>query len=90
MYTNSTVDTLLEQARNATDQEKKSIILEKIETEITRDIPAIFLYSPDFIYIIPKNLKGVSINTITGTSERFLDVHKWYIDTIKVWNVFAN
>lgn len=90
MYTNATVDTLLEQARNTTDQEKKSVILEKIETEITKDMPAIFLYSPDFIYVIPKNLKGVSINTITGTSERFLDVHKWYIDTIKVWNIFAN
>jgi peptide/nickel transport system substrate-binding protein len=87
-YTNSKADKFLVDARSTSDTNKKVEALQGLEKEITNDVPAIFLYSPDFIYMIPKNLRGVSVDTITSGSERFLDAHKWYTDTEYVWKFF--
>ncbi len=86
MYTNSKVDKLLEEARQITD---KKIRLEKyaqFEVEITNDIPAIFIYTPELIYILPSKIKGFESGLINNRSERFEEIHKWYINTDKIWN----
>lgn len=87
-YTNSKADKFLVDARSTSDTNKKIEFLQGLEKEITNDVPAIFLYSPDFVYIIPKDLKGVSLEAITSTADRFLDAHKWYMDTEYVWKFF--
>ena len=48
---NITVDELLEDARTISEKDERLKKFEKFEEEIDNDIPAIFLYSPDFIYI---------------------------------------
>ena len=88
MYTNVKVDKLLSQARAEEDREKRITLLKSIEKEIDNDVPAVFLYSPDFIYVVPKNLRGISITGITSATERFLEVEKWYMNTEKVWTFF--
>ncbi|HBV01148.1 MAG TPA: hypothetical protein DEF00_01990 [Candidatus Taylorbacteria bacterium] len=89
MYTNSKVDKLLEEARSTTDIEKRiSAYTRAIET-ISDDEAAIFLYSPEFIYVLPKKIKGFTLSRTTTPSERFLDVSNWYINTEKVWTFFA-
>lgn len=87
MYTNSKVDKLLEEARRQEEDDKKKTLL-LIEELIIADAPAVFLYSPDFIYVVPENIKGISLDEITSSSERFLNVEKWFIETDKVWNIF--
>ncbi|MEI7513344.1 MAG: ABC transporter substrate-binding protein, partial [bacterium] len=64
MYTNANVDKLLENSRIINDQSKRAVIYQQIEKEILTDIPAVFMYSPDFIYILPKEIKGFSIGKI--------------------------
>ena len=89
MYTNSKVDKLLEEARSTTDIENRiSAYTRAIET-ISDDEAAIFLYSPEFIYVLPKKIKGFTLSRTTTPSERFLDVSNWYINTEKVWTFFA-
>ncbi|MCK4386733.1 MAG: hypothetical protein KAV41_01450, partial [Candidatus Pacebacteria bacterium] len=85
LYANITTDDLLEQIRITSDEKSKKEKLELFQKEIARDIPAIFLYSPDFIYISPKKIKNILIDKITIPSERFLDINNWYIKTDKVW-----
>ena len=90
LYANITADKLLEDARKATD---RSVMIEKyreFEEEIDNDIPAVFIYSPDFIYIIPKYIKAFELGAAVTPAERFLNIHKWYIETDKVWNFFVN
>ncbi len=89
LYTNVKADKLLEQIRTLSENDKKVDLYRQFEAEIAKDTPAIFLYAPDFIYIIPKEINGFSMGEITVPSERFLAVSKWYIDTDKVWNIFA-
>jgi hypothetical protein len=51
------------------------------------DIPATFLYSPDFIYVMPDNVKGMEdvSDGVTEASDEWDGVSKWYIDTDNVW-----
>jgi len=89
LYANIKADKLLEQARNMTNSKDRDAKYEQFKTEIKKDIPAIFLYYPDFIYVLPKNIKGVELGSATVPSERFLHVSKWYIDTDSVWQIFT-
>ncbi len=90
MYANITTDNLLEEIRVSTDEEGKKEKFIAFQEEITNDKPAIFLYSPEFIYIIPDKIKNIEIEQITIPSERFLNINQWYIETDKIWKVFLN
>lgn len=90
LYANSKVDKFLEEARTESNNEKRQEIYKNINKEIAKDVPAIFLFSPSYIYVTPKNLKGVDIETISTDSERFSTIHKWYLKKQHVWKIFAD
>ncbi len=89
LYTNIAADKLLEEARAVSDTEKREEKYRSFQEQVEMDIPAIFLYSPEYIYLALNNLKGFDTENITIPSERFSQVYKWYIDTEKVWKIFA-
>ncbi len=89
LYANITADKLLEQAREITETEERSIKYEQFKKEVGKDIPAIFLYYPDFIYVLPEKIKGVVLSSATIPSERFLHIANWYTETTKVWKIFT-
>lgn len=88
LYTSSAVDKLLTEIRNETDREKRTELYMKVSDEITNDEPATFLYSPEFIYILPRHIKKAEMASIVTGSERFSNINKWYIETDNVWNLF--
>lgn len=88
-YINVKADKILEKARTVTDIQDRLDQYAAFETEVRNDIPAIFIYAPNFIYILPKNIQGVAIGSITMSSERFSDISQWYIDTENVWKIFV-
>lgn len=88
MYTNSTVDKLLEDARKTLDTASRIDKYKKFEAEVMKDIPAIFLYTPDFIYVTPNKVKNNDLGIITLPFERFININNWYIETNKLWKVF--
>jgi len=89
MYTNAKVDKILEEAGVTINEKERIKKYAQFETEIKKDMPAIFLYSPNFIYVVSPNLKGLSIDHIISLSDRFLNVYSWYIETENVWKIFA-
>lgn len=90
MYTNAKVDRLLEEARQTSGLEERNKKYFEAETEIKKDQPVAFIYSPYFLYLLPRNIMGVSLPTLTNPAERFVNIHKWYVHTDKVWKIFAN
>lgn len=88
MYTNATVDKLLEDARKTNDINERIDKYNKFSDELTNDIPAVFLYSPDFIYINKDKIKNLSLGNLTLPFERFLNVNNWYIETNTLWKMF--
>lgn len=90
LYTNVTVDKLLSEARTLSDRDARLEKYRTFEEEIASETPAIFLYSPSFIYITPQKVKGVELGHVTVPSDRFETVHNWYVKTEKVWKVFIS
>ncbi|HVT75071.1 MAG TPA: ABC transporter substrate-binding protein [Candidatus Paceibacterota bacterium] len=89
LYTNQKVDKALEKMRGATSSAAIATSYATVRSEIAADMPAIFLWSPDFLYAVPKKLHGVELGEITTSSDRFLGVERWYVDTERVWDVFV-
>ena len=90
MYANSTADTILEQLRQTSDDQKREQLYLQFDAQLKKDIPAVFLYAPDFVYIVPKDLGGVDLGFIETPSDRFLSVTSWHKETDQVWTPFAH
>ena len=67
---------------------KQQKLYQQINNEINKDVPAIFLYSPLYLYVTPNTLQGVGIKNINTASERFDTVHEWYLKQEYVWKIF--
>ncbi|MEY4747165.1 MAG: hypothetical protein RLZZ416_214 [Candidatus Parcubacteria bacterium] len=89
MYANSKADSLLIQARATKNRAEREKLYERFSEMVKSDTPAIFLYAPDFVYLVPDSLHGVSLGALTTPAERFLNAYQWYIYTERVWSVFA-
>jgi peptide/nickel transport system substrate-binding protein len=91
MYVNSKADELLTDARSNLDPNAQAEDYAAFDTIIQNDVPAAFIYSPDFVYVMPNDVKGVKAhNPINSASDRWNGVSKWYIDTDNIWKVFAH
>lgn len=89
MYVNSKADKILEDARTSFDEKAKDSLYKSFEEIIKDDVPAIFLYSPEYLYMMSKEIKGYDMKTISSPSDRFSGIDKWYIKTDKVWEIFV-
>jgi peptide/nickel transport system substrate-binding protein len=88
LYANSKVDKLLEDARSATDVTKRESAYKSFDQELRNDLPAVFLYSPNFLYVVPNNVSAVSLGKLSIPQDRFLGIRDWYIETNRVWKIF--
>jgi peptide/nickel transport system substrate-binding protein len=89
LYTNSEADTLLEDARQLTDVSQRNEKYQEFEEILKKEHPAVFLYAPKFIYVVPKNLGGINLGSVSIASDRFRDISNWYLETDHVWKFFT-
>lgn len=85
MYANKQVDQLLEEARQTNDPEQRRLMYLHFQNILADDEPAIFLYNPYYLYVLPKKVKGFTLQRITYPADRFNDIEKWYIKTKRGW-----
>jgi peptide/nickel transport system substrate-binding protein len=91
LYTNVKVDKILEEAFVTLDAEERVAKYIEFQEEIAKDKPAVFLYSPSFVYVVSKDLKQETpTKNIISPSDRYLNIYSWYTKTEKVWRVFAD
>jgi peptide/nickel transport system substrate-binding protein len=81
----NTVDAPIEAARQTASTTITAARLAQAQTEIESDYPAVFLYSPNYLYAAGANVQGVTTgDLLTDPSDRFLDVTGWYLNTARV------
>ncbi|MBI3495263.1 hypothetical protein HY065_01400 [Candidatus Berkelbacteria bacterium] len=85
MYNNKNVDKLIESARATFDNDTRSATLAKIQDQIHSDAPAIFLYSPLYLYAAPTELGGFVRTLIASAPDRLDNVNQWYLKTARVF-----
>jgi len=81
LYQNTEADKFLEKAREAKTAEELRQNLEEFQKIIVNDYPAIFLYSPDFLYLTSKKIEGIKFGVIVDPAERFVGIENWYMKT---------
>jgi peptide/nickel transport system substrate-binding protein len=84
LYDNKDADKLLEDARLTQDKPARLSKYDDFQKTVAKDVPAIFLYSPDYLYAQPAKIKNNNTSIVSIPSDRFATVNQWYINTRRV------
>lgn len=85
LFGDNNTDKLIEEGRMEFDKEKRSSLYQEFQEKLEKETPAIFLYSPYYIYPMNKSIKGVEQKILISPSRRFGNINKWYIKTSRIW-----
>lgn len=85
LYSDKTADSLLESLRQNLSETARLQELSKLQKIINDAKPAVFLYSPKYLYATSKNLGGFSAISIAAPANRFEKVNEWYLKTARVF-----
>jgi peptide/nickel transport system substrate-binding protein len=81
MFSSRRVDELLEKARTTNDVQQRGDLYVEFQDILAEEVPAVFLYSPTYTYVVDAKVKGIETKTIFTPADRFTDVAAWYMDT---------
>jgi peptide/nickel transport system substrate-binding protein len=83
-YENKDVDAILSDAREMTDTGKRLEAYQKFQSIIASEHPAVFLYSPSYLYAVSNRVQGITARPINVPSARLSSITSWYIETKRV------
>lgn len=78
-YTSFAADALLETVRGNGAERERYDALRKLRDVLAADVPAMFLYSPQYAFAYSKALRGVTLGALSLHSDRFLSLAQWYV-----------
>ena len=81
LYDSRGADKLLEEAKQTLNPVARAGKYKDFQNLVIEDLPAIFLYSPNYIYPQAKKIKGSENELLGLPSERFANIEKWHIET---------
>jgi len=81
LYENSEADKLLSSVMEDLDKNSRAQKNQRIINLIINDVPAIFLFSPDYLLIAKKNIKGIELKNMDSPYSRFAELNLWYLKT---------
>ncbi len=80
MFSDSAADKLLEEARENADPKVREEKYKRFQDILADEVPALFLYSPTYTYVMTSTVRGVHDNRlIVYPADRFNDIYEWYI-----------
>lgn len=85
IYGNKDVDKIIDYIRTDFDAKSRVNGLNQIRDIIKEDNPAVFLYSPYYLYVSNKSLRGFNVQSLSIPSDRFTAIDTWYIKTVRTF-----
>jgi peptide/nickel transport system substrate-binding protein len=89
LYANPKVDSYLTDALSTFDPAQAHALYEKAGAQIVDDLGALFIYSPEFMYVHDGTITNLTLPKIVEARDRYLDITNWFIHTDRVWTIFA-
>ncbi|MFA5967225.1 MAG: peptide ABC transporter substrate-binding protein [Patescibacteria group bacterium] len=81
------IDNSLEMIRLSSDLNRAITYCHNFQKAFANLVPAVLLYQPTYTYIVDNKVKGDSASINLGaTSDRFIDINKWYVRARKTLN----
>jgi len=84
LFDNKSADDILASLREELDQEKQKEKYRAFQEILTKENPAVFLYTPTYSYVVSSVVKGIDIQNIDTAHSRLSNIKDWYIDTKRV------
>lgn len=85
LFNNRDTDSLIEGVRQNFNDNSRKAQLQRLEDNIAKEYPAIFLYSPNYVYATAKSLRGINPGYISEAANRFLEAESWHLKTTRTW-----
>ncbi len=76
-YNYERVDILLEDARRSVDRKVRTEKYALFQKYLTQDAPVIFLYHPNYKYVVRKEIKVGDLSNLMFPNDRFADIAYW-------------
>lgn len=80
-FADKDADELLEKARETTNIDEQSQLYVDFQKILEEELPAIFLFSPKYTYLIPVKIKGFEVDRINIPADRWNNINDWYVKT---------
>jgi ABC-type transport system substrate-binding protein len=84
-YQDEEADQYLEKSITSSSKEERLEALENLQNKLLTDKPAIFFYSPNYIYMLSRKIKGLENKKIINSAQRFKNINNWYINSKRIW-----
>lgn len=84
LFENKDADGLLDSIRQESNQEKSIEQYHDFQKILADEKPAIFLYSPLYLYPVNNMLRSGDVHNVAAPSQRFNQVHLWYVKTKRI------
>ncbi len=81
LFANREADGLLEDARRTNDVGIRAEKYKRFQDIITNELPADFLFTPTYTYLVGNALKGFTVTSIAKPDDRFAQVTEWHVKT---------
>lgn len=88
-YANAAADKALEELRATRERAQREALYKELIAELRADVPAVFLYAPDFVYSMPNDIRGIDLGLTESSSDRFMSVGQWHREVEYVWPIFV-
>jgi peptide/nickel transport system substrate-binding protein len=80
-FKDEAIDQLLEETRATSSAESRKEKYKTFQNMIAEEVPALFLYSPKYVYVQNNKIKGYGVKSIQSSQDRFADAAGWYVKT---------
>ncbi|MEK9195152.1 MAG: peptide ABC transporter substrate-binding protein [Patescibacteria group bacterium] len=86
-FSDKKADKLLEDIRKTDDPDIRNAAYRNFSDIIVKNLPALFLFSQDYLYVLPTDIMGVSPIKIAFPADRFNEINEWYRSTTRkfIW-----
>ncbi len=85
LYDNKKVNKILEDVRQITDPIIRAKKFEEFQKLVLNDAPAVFLYSPNYIYAVKNIVKNINLSNLAIPSNRFSKINEWDMEIKRIW-----
>lgn len=79
-YNSFAASSLIVEIRQTFDQAKKEKLLTELAKNIAKDVPAIFLYRPQYLSASDGKVKNINFSNLAFSSDRFANIDEWCTD----------
>ncbi len=84
LFSDKRADELLSNSREELSADARAGMYREFQEILATRMPAVFLYSPRYVYVQRRSVQGFSAQAINTPASRFQDIAHWYMSTKRV------